>query len=340
MNKILKLLDQDYVLAMMKRKLLPLYPEYERITGITIVPFKRLVWETTYHVVFGYNVDLVKKDGAAEQILVVCSAHSDEPRDNVFKAMQYLWERSFGRGNIDIPQPLFYSEYFRGTFYRGLSGENILHYIVARDYKEVRSLILLSAQLFARLHSLPVGPEADFNPENSRIETVVPGVAHILEKMSERYEGRYDNDFKKIYQHFLEAEEKFFRLGHKTSLIHGDAHTENLIRTGFGRIGLIDFTDFCLGDYARDLGTFLQQMEYKFLTKNSDPEEGEKMKKLFLDSYLKLRGLKMDADLQERIELYYDWTSMRTAVYLFLRHNQDPERAIELLDKVKERLGI
>jgi len=340
MNKILQLFDEEYVLAMFRRKLLPLYPSFSKIEKINIIPYKRLVWTTTYHVVVGYDVYLSAPDQEDTKILVVCSAHSDEPRENVFEAMRYLWDHKLNHDGVDIPHPLFYSEYFRGAFYRGINGENMLHYIKNKDYDEVKRLLPLAARLFAKLHQLPAGTAANFNPMNSRIKTVIPGVDNVLKEMSLRYEGKFDKSLKQMYDYFISQEEKFFARELKLSLIHGDAHTENLIKTGTDRIGLIDFTDFCLSDFARDLGTFLQQLEYKVIVKNGDKQIAEELKNIFLSAYLEETGLKMDADLENRIQLYYNWTAIRTSAFLFLKYESDPVKGEILFNQVKKSLGI
>ncbi len=340
MNKILNLFDEDYVLKMFQTDLLPFYPQFSRVDKVIIRPYKKMVWTTTYHVVIGFDVYLAKADGRRTKIMVVCSAHSEEPRENVFQAMKYLWNHNFNQGYIDIPRPLFYSEYFHGTFYRGIVGENLLHYIAAKNHEEVEKLVPLAAELFARLHKVPAGAGANFNPINSRIKTVVPGVETTLKEISVRYQGKFDDDFLKIYQYLVEKEEKFMQTNLQLNLIHGDAHTENIIKTGEGRVGLIDFTDFCLGDFARDLGTFLQQMEYKIVVKNSDQAWADKMKTVFLDAYFAASGVRRSQQLDERIRLYYDWTAIRTSVFLFLKYNSDPKRAEELLQKVKQDLNI
>ena len=339
MNKALHLFDEGYVLELFRENVLPLYPKFSGIEKVKVNPYKKMVWETTYHVVVGYDVYFISPEGT-KKIMLVCSAHSTESRDNVFRAMEYLWNHGFNRGHIDIPRPLFYSEYFRGTFYRGIEGENLLYYIKNKDFVEVEKLLPLAAELFVRLHQLPAGTAANFNPINSRIKTVVPGMEVILREMSVRYAGRFDQDLSLIYKTLVEREEKYLSQSLELRLIHGDAHTENIIKTGEGRVGLIDFTDFCLGDFARDLGTFLQQLEYKLVSKSNEPELAVRYKELFLSSYLSCAGLTMTPELQERIRLYYDWTTMRTAVFMFLKHDSDPAAGERLLNRVKKDLLI
>ena len=340
MNKILQLFDEDFSLDYLKENLLPLYPIFKDITRIKIKPYKKMVWETTYHVVIGFEVYFLNASDEEIKIPVVCSAHSDEPRENVYSALKYLWSKNLNGQGIDLPRPLFYSEKFNGTFYRAIRGENLLYYIKNKDFVSVEKIVIETAELFAKLHALPAGLEANFNPINSRIKTVIPGVEMIFQEMTARYGDKYCPTLRKIYSHFIIQEEKFFNSGESLKLIHGDAHPENIIKTAEGRIGLIDFTDLCLSDFARDLGAFTQQIDYKIITKIGDAEFAKRMKDLFLRTYLIAAGLEMTVDLQERIDLYYNWTAIRTSTFWFLKFGHNEERAEKLLNTVKERLSL
>jgi len=340
MNKILQLFDEKLVLDLFREKVLPHYPAFVALSRVEIKPYKELIWETTYHVVISFNTYFLKADGEEVKIPIVCSAHSDEPRENIYRALKYLWAEKFPTPTIDLPDPLFYSAYFRGTFYRGLKGENLLYYIKNKDLATVEEIVVAAAGLFARLHSLPPTPAADFNPLSSRIETVIPGTAAIFREMGARYDNKYNVDLVKIYDRLIAAEEKFFRATDRRFLIHGDAHPENIIKTAPGRVGLIDFTDLCLGDFARDLGSFLQQLEYKVIIKIGDQVYADKLKELFLSAYLKVSGRELTPDLQARIDLYYNWTAIRTATFWFLKFGHNEKRAEELLNRVKENLKL
>jgi hypothetical protein len=50
--------------------------------------------------------------------------------------------------------------------------------------------------------------------------------------------------------------------------------------------------------------------------------------------------LVLSPDLAARINLYYNWTAIRTATYWFLRHEAKPERGIALLAEVKKNLNL
>ncbi|MBN2854359.1 phosphotransferase [Patescibacteria group bacterium] len=340
MNKILQLFDEDFVRQYFDRELLSLYPDFLEIVSVKIKPYKKLIWQTTYHVVIAFEVEFLTKNKDREALFLVCSAHSEEPRENVFQVLTFLREQGLANDWIDIPAPLFFSPEFKGVFYTGLKGENILRQVRAGG-DIAAAKIALVAKLFAALHSLDVKRAPEFNPQSAKIATVIPGVEAILREMSSRYNGVYDEDLRKFYDYFISKEEGFFKAEKNLVLIHGDAHLENIIDTGPERLGIIDFADLCRGDFARDLGTFLQQLEYRatsIKTGLRNPEENARFKKIFLEEYIKARDLVLDDNLKARIKLYYDWTMLRTATYFFLKAEVELERAELLFAKVRDNL--
>jgi len=340
MNKMLQLRNPEFMRELFTREVLPHYPAFKSISRIEIKPYKDLVWDTTYHVVVGFTTYFLKASGEEDKIPIICSAHSDEPRQNVYEALKYLWAVGLPNDFIDIPDPIFYSDYFRGTFYRGLKGEDLLYYIKKKDWATVKKVVVATGKLFARFHALPAPLAANFNPLNARIKTVIPGTTKIFREMAARYNGQYKNILVAIYDYLIKEEEKFFALGGPLALIHGDAHPENILRTAEDRIGLIDFTDVCLGDAARDLGSFCQQLEYKIVTKAGEKDYAPIMRKLFMDSYLAAAGLKLTPELEQRINLYYNWTAIRSAVFWFLKFGHNEERAKALLEQVQTNLKL
>lgn len=340
MNKIIKLLDEDYILELFRAEVLPLYPTFVSLNKVKVKPYKQFIWETTYHVVISWDAYFINKEGEEVKLPIFCSAHSSEMREIIYEALGYLWKNNFPDSNFKLPRPLFYSPEFNGTFYRGLKGENLLYYIKKCDRPEIEKIITESAALFNKLHNLKISPEANFNPLNARIGTVIPGVENVLSEVGLRFKGKYVNDLRLIYDYLIAQEEMFFSSTSKLFLIHGDAHPENIIKTNMNKIGLVDFTDLCLGDFARDLGSFMQQLDYKITSKAGDYNYAQEMKKLFLDTYLKVSGRKINPDLERRIKLYYNFTAIRTASFFFLKQGHDETRGDNLIKQVKADLNL
>lgn len=339
MNIIYHLLDEQYVIKLFKKEVLPKYQDFIGIQKINIRSHKSNIWETTYHVVIEYKTFFITKENKIKALSIFCSAHSDEPRINVYKALEFLWKNNFCSGYCTIPHPLFYSDYFKATFYRGVQGNNLYHYIRRKDLDEIKNLIPKAAQWFAKLHRLPTENAINFNKENSRIKTVIPGVKHILYDIEKQYPQHY-SFYKKAYEIFIKNEDNFLQSTDQGWYVHGDAHPENIIKMGKKKLAVIDFTDICLSDFARDLGTFLQQLEYMILRKIDNKKFAREMNELFLDNYLDNAKMELDKSLKQRINNYYNWTAIRTATFFLIKYKSEPERAIPLIDKVKKDLNI
>jgi aminoglycoside phosphotransferase (APT) family kinase protein len=340
MNKILALFSEPVARDLLTKEVLPLYPDFKEIIRLHIKPYKKLIWETTYHVVIAYRVVFARQDGGEEKLEIVCSAHSSEPREVVHKVLNFLWRSGLADQEIILPRPLFYSREFNGTFYRAIEGKNLLNFIKDGERNKIEAMVAQAARLLARLHAVDLPADMDiFSEDNRFLRSVVPGRDMIVKEIKERFKGAYVDDIAAFYEDFIAQEETFFANTDKRWLIHGDAHPENIIAVGEHKIGIIDFTDFCPADFARDLGAFLQQLEYKIIRNLDDHTFALEMKHRFLDAYLQAAGLSLDQGLQARIDLYYRWTAIRTATFWLLKHNCEPEKAAAAIQEIKNNIS-
>ncbi len=339
MNIILHLFNEQFIIDLFKERVLPKYPDFVDIKKIKIEPIKKNIWETTFHVVIKFKTTFLTSEGKIKKLDIYCTAHSNEPRKNVYDGLKYLWDNGFCQGRFTIPHPLFYSNQFKAVFYRGVQGHNLYYYIRTKNYTEVESIVIKAAAWFAKLHTLPIEKARNFNKENSRIATVFPHSEFTLTKIKSSYSNFY-HIYKQALGIFIDQEEKFLRSTQRRWLVHGDAHPENIIKISKTKLAMIDFTDICLADFARDLGTFWQQFEYMSIRKVKDRKYPEKIKSLFLENYLVYTKIKLDKALQRRINNYYNWTAIRTATFFLLKDNPEPERAKPLLKQICKNLNI
>lgn len=338
-NPILKLFDEKYVLSLFRKKVLPLYPDFVDIKKIKILPKKEYVWTHTYHVVIEFEVFFTTRNKKIKKLPIFVTAHSDENRKNVYESLVFLWNHGFNNGYLTIPHPLFYSGQFNGAFYRGANGRNLYNYIRKHDRETIEKILPKTARWFVKLHKIPAEKGKNFNPKNSRIRTTIPGTKNLLEKIRE-FHPEYHEFFKNAYASLIKKEEEFLKKTSKRWLTHGDAHPENIIKMGKKKIAAIDFSDLCLSDFARDIGSFLQQLEYMSDRKIGDKDYSQKLKNIFLENYLFNAKIKMDESLRGRIDNYYNWTAIRTAVYFLIKDKPEPERAGELIKKLQNSLKL
>lgn len=337
MNRILKLFDEDFVLTYLKNKLPPLYPECKDIVGVQIRPHKKNIWHRTYHVVVEFRVQFLLARKRTKEMSIFCSAHSNEQRENAYESLCFLWDKGFGHGPLSVPRPLFFSKYFQGIFYRGVEGNSLYHYIKANDRECIKPLVQKVAHWLAMLHA--VQGAKNFNGINSRIETAHPGMAEIIRRIGIEFPD-FKEPYERIYAIMDEREKSFLLTCPRQWLIHGDAHPENVIRMSKRKLGVIDFADLCLSDFARDLGSFTQQLEYMIMRKIGDQGYADKMKAFFLRAYFSKSANERTAEVEGRIANYYCWTAMRTATYFLLKDEPQPERAGPLVDEVKKLMGL
>ena len=337
MNKILQLLDEEFVFDYLSKKLLPLYSDFKKIKKIKIIQHKDNIWHETYHVVFEFRTSFLCKDGKIRTLPIFCSAHSDEPRKNVYDSLRFLWDNDFGKGYLSIPHPLFFSKYFNATFYRGVSGYDLYYYICNKEFGVIEDVVTKFAKWLLKLHNIKT--EKNLNPINSKIETVYPGIEHILKRIKNDY-PKYGQVYKKVYGIINNNEKAFLSNSKDRWLIHGDAHPENVIKMSPKKIGVIDFTDLCLSDFARDLGSFTQQLDYMIMRKIGDQTCAEKLKKIFLDNYFANSKEKYTEEVQARIKNYYNWTAMRTATFFLIKSGPEPNRAKPLIMEVEKNIEI
>jgi len=276
-------------------------------------------------------------------ISIFCAAHSSEPRQNFFTGLAFLWDHGFSGGHLTTPRPLFFSSYLNGVFYQGVEGYNLHHYLYHQDRPEIERVVALSGRWFAKLHSLKIkGDEIDFR--DGFIPAVIPGLERVFSDIRRRY-PHYLPFYERVYRIFIDNESRFQERQTEKYLVHGDAHPDNIIKVDNDTLALIDFNDLAIGDPARDLGCFWEQLEYMGQKEGLDGDYMQSLKQLFFDNYFANSRVKRSEELEERIDNYYNWTMLRTTTYqlmsnLVKRDENKLKRINHRINKLKDNLGL
>jgi aminoglycoside phosphotransferase (APT) family kinase protein len=239
---------------------------------------------------------------------------------------------------LGLPKPLLFDQDYNATFYEGPDGHNLYYSIKQGDRNTLERMLPVTAAWFARLHALPVAGLHEGSFASSRIKDVVPGMEYVIDSVQAKYPA-YAQAYTQIFDNLNKQEEAYFA-GRPLCLVHGDAHPENVIVTGEHSVTAIDFTDLCLSDPARDLGSFIQQLEFMVMKRLGDQPLADWATGLFLEKYLEQANIKNDNDLRRRTEAYYCWTAMRTATFFLMKHEPQPHRSTPLINSACARLGI
>jgi hypothetical protein len=294
-------------------------------------------------VVVEYKTVLENDSGEQTTVPVFCSAHSNEPRQIFYDSLKFLWEHGFAHEHLAVPHPLFFSSYLNAVFYRGVMGNNLKYYLYRQDKEVIESMVVSTAEWFVKLHEIKVGGDEMKFPSGF-IPDVVPGSKKVLSDIAKKF-PHYLPFYERVYKIFTDNEDIFKNNHSERYLVHGDAHPDNIIRMSTDKVALIDFNDLSLGDFARDLGCFQEQLEYMGRKEGLDLDYINHLVQLFFNTYFAGSKNKEDADLKLRIENYYNWTMLRTTTYQLLSNlvKRDEGRIKKInhrINKLRDNLGI
>ncbi|MBU4331758.1 phosphotransferase [Patescibacteria group bacterium] len=309
--------------------------EYKDVNwkNVRITPIKEDIGKF-YHLVIRYDVQGIKQP-------IFCTANAKEDREHAYQALTFIDDQSFFKGKLASLKPLFYDPEFKAMFYLGIDGKALLDYIKDEPEK-VESLIKLVADWLTELHQIKADiTKHTFNPLSVRIETIAPGSRVYLEKIKKSYPGNF-LDFKKIFAEINIFDERNLRKN-RQCLIHGDLHPENVVINAHdeSEITIIDYTDICVADFARDLGNFLQQFEYMTSRYNQELSQNmASLQKSFLNEYLNKRDLELYDELRRRISMYMAWTAFRSATFFLTKGFAEREEAEKLIKRIPEYIDM
>lgn len=321
---ITQLFNPDFV----KQYLAKNAPEFVKnndLSDLTITPIKRDIGITSYHVVIRFD------SASCKDMPIFCSAHSKENRENPYHALAYIEKNSPTDPSFLIPKPLFFDKEMSAFFYQGHEGKNFLYFLKNESF-DISEYIKKTAKWISTLHSIPTGKAENYNKENSKIKTTIPGPEKFIPKI-QRIFPEFLDQIRTAFEKISSEEEELFLKLDKKCLIHGDLHPENVIITKTGDVSIIDFTDACLSDWTRDVGNFIQQLGY--MSRGArDEKETEKNQKLFYDEYLKERSISSSQEIEKRIELYKSWSALRSTIYFLTKADPEPENARQTLKEL------
>ncbi len=322
-----KLLNEEYAKSYLVKEFKKLGNEYSslNLSDLRITQIKSNIGKKWFHVVARFDSSSFGNNP------IFLTAHSEEKRENAFYALKFI-NNSFKDNNYTaMPRAMFFNKDAKAFFYRGVKGENLLSFI--KNSKTDLSIYIKNiAYVTSDIHSLPISKAKNFNPENSKIETIVPGPKKFLSKIQNTFPEFFD-EIKEKFDKLNNLEKKYTKTENKKFFIHGDLHPENIIVSQENKISIIDFTDMCFAHWTRDIGNFLQQFSYMSQGKREN-HEIKKYQDLFLNEYTKKRKIILDSATMEKINLYKSWTGLRSAIYFLIKFNPEIENAKILLKEI------
>jgi hypothetical protein len=194
--------------------------------------------------------------------------------ERIFKTIHALWQAPISRsGEILIPEPLFFEPEMNTLFLRGLEGVNADENPGTLDLNRIAAA---SGVALAGIHCCLI----EFLPIRSD-EYVMSRVAE-----SEEILGDFDTAYKPRLEAIARAlREKSSSLAHVAPTpIHGAFRLSQLLLVE-GKLALIDFDDFLLGNPISDVASFVAHLLYLPLKGEITPEQSRSAIRHFCRAY-------------------------------------------------------
>lgn len=298
-----KLFDSDF-----RTRLGSIFSEHQSITDLTIHPMRRR--PGSRHV-FSYKL-LVADKRTGKRNVVELVGKQDTTRAvgkaaKEFEAMRLLWGAGFGQDNrFRIPQPLHHFEDLKLIIQERVRGSKLRAYL--GDGSDISySHARMAGLWLAKLHNMPAAP--------SRI------CSYTDEKVSARkFVEALRSDQPQLdceLRHYAAIVEQRFDCFHavKATHVHGDFHPDH-IYVGNDFITVIDFERYCIGDPARDLGSFVAHMRTTAYSIGKSIEAVNQEIVAFLEGYFGGVSVAHATTVGPRIAAYVALSSFEALYYV------------------------
>lgn len=339
-KKMEHLLNDKFIRNFFDGNLKLFFEGAKQIKSIDKTIYKDIRGNYDYTLIIEFNLEIIFNDKKILKKSVFCKAHSNEKKNKSIYYMDILYKNGFNEGLYQVPRSLIYLPEFCAGFYEGTQGHNLLYYLKHHDYDKIKTGVVDAARWLAKLHNISPEKFNSSKPGFTWIKDNYPPAKRVLKEMNENYSGLYKT-FSPLYEKILKFEDKFLKNLKKedtAKIIYADYHPENIIVPNYSHQGItvIDFTDLSLGDQFRDVGTFMEQVE--FMSRKYMPSSKSKYwPNIFLTAYLKASDIEPNTDDLRRINLYRAWSCLRNIVYFY--YKEDPDRVIwGLIEDAKEYL--
>jgi hypothetical protein len=254
-----------------------IFSEHHAIADLTIQPMRRR--PGSRHV-FSYKL-LVADMRTGKQNVVELVGKQDTTRAigkaaKEFEAMRLLWGAGFGQDDrFRIPQPLHHFEDLRMIIQEKARGTKLRTFLGDGSDTSFNHARMTGLWL-AKLHNMPVESprECGYESEKASLRMFVEALKNDQPQLESELR-QYAAAIEQRFNSFQEVE---------VAHVHGDFHPDHVyVANNF--VTVIDFERFCIGDPARDLGSFVGHMRTTAYSLEKSIEYANQEIVAFLESY-------------------------------------------------------
>jgi len=281
---------------------------HQFINDLSIRPMRRR--PGSRHV---YSYKLVVGDQrTGKQSLVELVAKRDTTRAagkaaKEFEAMRLLWDAGFGLDrSLRIPEPLHHfedlqvivQEKARGTKFRSFLGDGS---DASVDHARKVGVWL------AKLHNLPVssGQVCSYTAEKASLRMFLSAVSASQPQL--------EPDLKQCAAVMERCFDSFRNVS--ATYVHGDFHPDHIFVAN-NCVTVIDFERFCVGDPARDLGSFIAHVRTTACLMGKSLDTANQQIEVFLQSYFSSIAAAQRITIGDRIAPFVALSSLEALYYV------------------------
>jgi hypothetical protein len=284
------------------------FSEHQSIANLTIQPMRRR--PGSRHV-FSYKLVVAdKRTGKRNFVELVGKQDTTRAVGKAakeFEAMRLLWGAGFGQDNrFRIPQPLHHFEDLKLIIQEKAHGTKLRTFLGDGSDTSFNHARMTGLWL-AKLHNMVVAPPrfCAYEDEKASLRMFVEAIRNDQPQLE--FELR----------HYAAAVEQRFDSFHgvHATHVHGDFHPDH-IYVGNNFITVIDFERFCIGDPARDLGSFVGHMRTTAYSIGKSIEKVNQEIVAFLGSYFSGVSEAQGNPVGPRIAPYAALSSLEALYYV------------------------
>jgi hypothetical protein len=224
-----------------------------------------------------------------------------------FEAMRLLWGAGFGQDNrFRIPQPLHHFEDLNLIIQERARGSKLRAFLGDGSDTSLNHARMAGLWL-AKLHSMPVAASriCSYSDEKASARMFVEALRTDQPKL-ECELRHYAATVERLFDSFRAVQ---------ATHVHGDFHPDH-IYVGNNFITVIDFERYCIGDPARDLGSFMAHMRTTAYSIGRSIEAVNQEIVVFLESYFSGVSVSQGTAVGPRIAPYAALSSLEALYYV------------------------
>ena len=323
---------EDLLNSDLRARLARVLSQHLSITDLTIQPMRRR--PGSRHV-FSYKL-VVGDEQTGKESVIELIGKRDTTRAigkaaKEYEAMRLLWDAGFGQDrSLRIPRPLHHFDDLKLIVQEKARGTKLRTFLGVESDASVDHARMTGVWL-AKLHNLPVSPApvCSYEGEKTSLRMFVAAVSASQPQLAPELQ-HYAAQMETCFDGFQNV---------PATYVHGDFHPDH-IYVANDLVTVIDFERFCVGDPARDLGSFIAHMRTTACFTGKSLDAANQQIAAFLKSYFSSVAMAPDIAIAPRIAPFVGLSTIEAVYYVASVLNVTHPSTIAMYMRCLQQAGL